>query len=112
MKNPIRALMAVATLLCAAQAQAQVTLYEHDGFQGRSVTTANAIRNLARQGFNDRASSVQVRGERWEVCQDAAFRGRCVVTEIVEPGQVFYPAEDYHQVYHLKHGGSCPLPEL
>lgn len=79
MKNPIRALMAVATLLCAAQAQAQVTLYEHDGFQGRSVTTANAVRNLARQGFNDRASSVQVRGERWEVCQDAAFRGRCVV---------------------------------
>ena len=40
------------------------------------------------------------------------FRGRRVVTQVVEPGQVFYPAEDYHQDYHLKHGGSCPLPSL
>lgn len=40
------------------------------------------------------------------------FRGRRVVTQVVEPGQEFYPAEDYHQDYHLKHGGSCPLPEL
>ena len=40
------------------------------------------------------------------------FRGRRVVTQIVPPGQTFYPAEDYHQDYHLKHGGSCPLPDL
>ena len=29
----------------------------------------------------------------------------------IEPGREFYAAEDYHQDYHLKHGGSCPLPE-
>ena len=40
------------------------------------------------------------------------FRGRRVVTQVVAPGQKFYAAEDYHQDYHLKHGGSCPLPEL
>jgi peptide methionine sulfoxide reductase msrA/msrB len=40
------------------------------------------------------------------------FRGRRVVTQVVEPGQEFFEAEEYHQDYHAKHGGSCPLPEL
>lgn len=39
------------------------------------------------------------------------FRGRRIVTQVVEPGAEFFAAEDYHQDYHLKHGGSCPLPE-
>ena len=39
------------------------------------------------------------------------FRGRQVVTQVVEPGRAFYEAEEYHQDYHLKHGGSCALPE-
>lgn len=38
------------------------------------------------------------------------FRGRRVVTQVEGPGQTFFAAEDYHQDYHLKHGGSCPLP--
>ncbi|MEZ6234317.1 MAG: bifunctional methionine sulfoxide reductase B/A protein [Phycisphaerales bacterium] len=38
------------------------------------------------------------------------FRGRRIVTEVVAPGHEFYEAEEYHQDYHLKHGGSCPLP--
>jgi peptide-methionine (S)-S-oxide reductase len=29
-----------------------------------------------------------------------------IVTEI-EPAPPFWPAEDYHQRYHQKHGGSC-----
>jgi peptide-methionine (S)-S-oxide reductase len=39
------------------------------------------------------------------------FKGRTIVTQVVPPGPAFYPAEDYHQDYHQKHGGSCPLPE-
>jgi len=35
------------------------------------------------------------------------FQGRRIVTQIVEPGPKFWPAEDYHQDYHRKHGGSC-----
>lgn len=56
-----------------------VTFYESDGFAGRSFTTVKPVANFQRFGFNDRASSVEVHGERWEVCEDAQFRGRCIV---------------------------------
>jgi peptide methionine sulfoxide reductase msrA/msrB len=41
------------------------------------------------------------------------FKGRTVVTQLdtAEKAGKFYDAEDYHQDYHLKHGGACPLPE-
>ena len=35
------------------------------------------------------------------------FQGRKIATQIVAPGPKFWPAEDYHQDYHRKHGGSC-----
>jgi uncharacterized protein YcfJ len=76
--------VALAGLTLATSALAQVTFYEGEGFQGRSFTTQTAVRNFQRFGFNDRASSVVVRSARWEVCQDAGFRGRCVV---LRPGQ-------------------------
>jgi peptide-methionine (S)-S-oxide reductase len=31
---------------------------------------------------------------------------RQIVTEIV-PSETFWPAEEYHQKYHMKHGGGC-----
>ena len=75
----LRQSAAVAGLAVATQAMAQVTFYEHEGFQGRSFTTPKQIGNFQRFAFNDRASSVVVQSERWEVYQDARFRGRCVV---------------------------------
>jgi peptide methionine sulfoxide reductase msrA/msrB len=41
------------------------------------------------------------------------FKGRKIVTQLgkVSDGAPFYAAEDYHQDYHAKHGGSCPLPD-
>ena len=62
-----------------ACAQAQITLYEGNEFQGRAYTTQKPQDKLKRNQTNERASSMVVWGERWEVCEDNRFRGRCVV---------------------------------
>ena len=79
MKSILKSALAMSALAFAAQAWAQVTFYEHDGFAGRAFTTQTQIGNFERFGFNDRASSVVVAGGPWEVCDDSGFRGRCVV---------------------------------
>jgi uncharacterized protein YcfJ len=79
MKALSRITLAAAGLVMAGQAAAQITFYEREGFDGRSFTTQGQVRNFHSAGFNDRASSVVVRSERWEVCEDSQFRGRCVV---------------------------------
>jgi uncharacterized protein YcfJ len=87
MNTVMRNALAVAAVTMATQAVAQVTLYEQNGFRGRSFTTDRQLGNLERNGFNDRASSVEVVGERWEVCEDVRFSGRCAV---LRPGR--YPS--------------------
>jgi uncharacterized protein YcfJ len=87
MQASFRNALAIAGFALALPALAQVTFYEREDFEGRSFTTQRAVGNFERFGFNDRASSAVVRGERWEVCDDARFRGRCVV---LRPGQ--YPS--------------------
>ena len=82
-----KGLLAVAGVVFAAQALAQVTVYEQEGFAGRSVTTDRQVANLQRSGLNDLASSAVVVGGRYEVCDDVRFRGRCVV---LRPGR--YPS--------------------
>jgi uncharacterized protein YcfJ len=66
-------------MLLGTHAMAQVTFYEGEDFRGRTFTTGKAVNNLQRNGFNDLASSVIVESGRWEVCEDAAFKGRCMV---------------------------------
>jgi uncharacterized protein YcfJ len=71
--------MLLAGQLLAGPASAQITFYEADGFRGRVFATDRAVADFARQGFNDRASSVVVDHGRWEACENANFSGRCVV---------------------------------
>ena len=80
----LKSALAAACVAVAAQAGAQVTFYEREGFQGRTFTTDRQVRNFDRYGFSDRASSVVVLRERWEVCSDVRFAGRCVV---LRPGR-------------------------
>lgn len=89
MNAVLRNFVAMAALAISSQAMAQVIFYEHDDFQGRSFTTEKKIGDLGRSGFNDRASSVVVLRDRWEVCEEARFGGRCVV---LRPGR--YPSLD------------------
>ena len=79
MSFPIKSLVAAALVGAAAQASAQVTFYEREGFHGRAYSTDRPVWNLQRAGFDDRASSVVVERGRWEVCEDARFEGKCVV---------------------------------
>ena len=83
----LRCALAASALAFAAQATAQVTFYEREGFEGRSFNTDKQVADFAQFGFNDRASSVVVFRGRWEVCADARFSGRCVV---LRPGR--YPS--------------------
>ena len=79
----LRNTLTVAAVAVSTQAMAQVTLYEGENFDGRSYTVQQQqVNNLQRYGFNDRASSAMVAGQpgqRWEVCEDARFGGRCAV---------------------------------
>ena len=54
----------------------QIIFFENEGFSGRTFTTERQVENFQRVGFNDRSSSVEVIGERFEVCDDAGFRGQ------------------------------------
>ena len=88
MNTKLLVALTLAGIAAAPLAFAQVTFYEREGFEGRSFTTSKQVGNFERFGFNDRASSVVVtRGDRWEVCEDARFEGRCVV---LRPGN--YPS--------------------
>ncbi|MDX2220946.1 MAG: beta/gamma crystallin-related protein [Burkholderiales bacterium] len=82
--TPRRLCIALGALLFTGFAHANVIFYEHDNFEGRSFRSDNRVNNFQRSGFNDRASSVIVLNERWEICDDEQMRGNCVV---LRPGR-------------------------
>ncbi len=87
MRNALPALLLLAGIAAAVPASgAEIVFYENDAFRGRSFSANQSVSNFADIGFNDRASSVDVRSGSWQLCSDAYFRGRCVT---VSAGQ--YP---------------------
>src|SRR4030095_2926703 len=87
MNSLLRNALAVAAVAICTEAQAELMFYEREGFAGQSFTADRPIGNFERFGFNDRASSAVVFAERWEVCDDVRFSGRCAV---LRPGR--YPS--------------------
>ena len=63
-----KAAISALLLTLSAQALAQITLYEAEGWRGRTFSTTHEVRDLFRFGFNDRAASVIVEGGQWELC--------------------------------------------
>lgn len=55
----------------------RVILFGQPALQGRSFTIDRTADNLQRLG--DRAESIEVVGEPWEICSGVGFSGRCVV---------------------------------
>lgn len=87
MHTPVKNLLVLAGVaLAASSSHAALTMYERNAFDGRSVTLQERMGNFDRVGFNDAARSLIVDQERWEVCDDVRFSGRCVV---LRPGR--YP---------------------
>jgi uncharacterized protein YcfJ len=66
-----------------ASVASQIVFYEDEGFQGRTFTADKPVADFSRVGFNDRASSVVVVGDRWEVCADSRYAGQC---KVLRPG--------------------------
>jgi hypothetical protein len=87
MNRILQAVLAASALVVAAQATAQVTFYERNGLRGYSITLNGPVDNFVSYAFNDRAASAMVGHGRWLACEDAQFRGRCVV---LRPGA--YPS--------------------
>ena len=79
MNSTLKFAFGTIALSLAAQASAQVTFYESEGFRGRAFSASKQVESFQRYGFSDRASSVIVDRGRWEVCEDARFQGRCAV---------------------------------
>lgn len=109
----VRPALALLSLAVSAHASAQVVLYEHDNFQGRSSALRREAPNLAVVGFNDVASSVVIRSGRWQLCSDAGYRGQCVT---LGPGR--YPSlramglNDHLSSVRVAGGGGRPQADL
>ena len=87
MNTLLKTAVAAAALALAGHAAAQITFYEHDNYAGRVFTTRTAVENFASNGFNDRASSVVVQRDNWEICESASYGGQC---RVLRPGR--YPS--------------------
>ncbi len=75
---------ALLAMLAASSLSAQeITMYRYENFGGPNLRATNSISNLSDSGFNDRASSVRIRGGSWQLCADAYYRGQCVT---LQPG--------------------------
>lgn len=79
--------LTLAGVVFTASASAQVIFYESENFHGRTFTAEQDARNFVDIGFNDRASSVVVLNDIWEVCQDVEYQGYC---KVLRPGR--YPS--------------------
>ena len=63
-----RVLSGCAVLLLSSSALAQITLYEHEDFRGRSLFIDGPEPNLKELHFNDLASALVVERGAWEIC--------------------------------------------
>ena len=53
----------------------QITVFEHPGYQGRSMVIDGDAPDLRWVAFNDMISSMRIEGGQWEVCLEPVFAG-------------------------------------
>lgn len=59
--------------------QQDIVLFAQARFGGRRIEPRGDVRTLDAYDFNDQAGSIIVNEGRWELCEHADFRGKCVV---------------------------------
>lgn len=115
--RPLTAALALAAALAGGSLPAQgqsdrpgpgpgVLLVARD-LNGQTLWVDRAVENLARLGFNDSASHVEVQGGRWELCDDGGFSGRCLV---FGPGRHELPPSLRNRLSSLRPAGGGGLP--
>lgn len=55
----------------------EIILYSKRNFRGEARVYYGDVDTLVRDGFNDRARSVEIRGGAWTLCKDRGGQGRC-----------------------------------
>ena len=65
-------------------AAGQVTFYEREAFRGRSFSSGGEVGDVTRQGLRERASSMVIIGEPYQVCDQSGYAGNCFV---LRPGR-------------------------
>ena len=68
-------------LVCAGDGFSQITLYKHTNFTGASRMFSTDIPDLGSYGFANLASSVEVEGGVWQLCDRPNYRGYCIVVD-------------------------------
>jgi hypothetical protein len=54
---------------------ASLILFEHENFDGNSITLENDTPNLSDLGWNDQTSSVKILSGEWQLWSNADFNG-------------------------------------
>jgi hypothetical protein len=76
--NVGQALAWLLAAFAATSAAQEIVLYQSENLRGPEFRARESVSDLARVGFNDRASSVAVRGGSWQLCSESFYRGQCV----------------------------------
>jgi hypothetical protein len=80
-----RALL-VAMLAAGAAQAAEMTIFKQPNFAGEALTLRGDAQDLSGRGFQDQASSVQIRSGRWQLCTQPNFQGDCTTLDRGEYG--------------------------
>ena len=90
------------------QGGAEIVLYSGRNFTGEARIYYGDVDTLVRDGFNDVAQSVEVRGGAWTLCKDRGGRGRCRTIDysIADLGDIglFCELTSFYQAGHRSGG--------
>jgi hypothetical protein len=70
-----------AGLFAGAAFAGEVVIHKQPNFSGGALTLRNSSTNLTGSGFQDQASSIEVRSGRWQFCSQPDFNGDCVTLD-------------------------------